>query len=411
MAREPRPPTQKKPKKLTHEELEKYALDTPTEHDDPESDTSAVEDEYTKKVARAAQAEIDQKALDANTVKNNDTKHYVTFYGARADGVTDDSGAFNKAIAAASVGDTIYVPRGTYLLSSSVTIASGTEVEFESGGKLSIASGKVFTVSGTLRAGVYQIFSGSGTVSLADGAVSEIHPAWWGLPVVQAFTAQDATPSVAQGMYFKTANASGTTITMFDDGFTGQVIKVIINDANTTVDFTGTNLKRVGSADWSPAIYSQMECVFDGTDWFCETGGDVLSTAVSVLMNGDQAILAGAGETLEFDVEEFDVDGDFDTGTFNFTVPATGKYLISFQAKFSVGNAADRLQVTLYNVTAGVAIYTSFVTAHDGSTESVGSSRLHELTSGDEIHLNVFNADSNDTIKVADTYMTIVRIQ
>jgi len=277
MAKQPRlPKAPKLPvvKPLKSEELEKHDLDIPTEHDNPESEVFGEENEYTQKVPRDTQAEIDQKALANNTVKTNDTKHYVTMvdYGARGDGVTDDSGAFNKAIAAASVGDTIYVPRGTYLLSNSVTIASGTEVEFESGALLSIASGKVFTVSGTLRAGVYQIFSGSGTVLLADGAVSEIHPAWWGNSVIQNFADADATPSVAQGMYFKTANTGGTTITALNDGFTGQVVIVIINDANTTVDFTGTTLKGNAGGDWSASADDQMTCVFDGTNWYCHIG-------------------------------------------------------------------------------------------------------------------------------------------
>jgi hypothetical protein len=56
---------------------------------------------------------------------------------------------------------------------------------------------------------------------------------------------------------------------MFDDGIDGQVIRVIINDANTTIDFTGTNLKGNAGADWSPGSGDWMECVFDGNSWFC----------------------------------------------------------------------------------------------------------------------------------------------
>lgn len=86
---------------------------------------------------------------------------------------------------------------------------------------------------------------------------------------VQSFSANDATPSVADGRVFKTANTVPTTITMFDNGKAGQEIVVIIGDANTTIDFTGTNLEGNAGADWTPTTNDHMVCVFDGTNWFC----------------------------------------------------------------------------------------------------------------------------------------------
>ena len=65
--------------------------------------------------------------------------------------------------------------------------------------------------------------------------------------LVSNFTAGDATPSVKTNinhLLYKTANTSPTTITDLDDGFIGQTVDVIIGDANTTVDFTATNLTR-----------------------------------------------------------------------------------------------------------------------------------------------------------------------
>lgn len=84
------------------------------------------------------------------------------------------------------------------------------------------------------------------------------------------FVANDATPSVGIdiGLYY-TANIKPTTITMFDDGESGQAIKVLIKDANTTIDFTGTNLKGNGGADWQPANGDWLDAVFDGTNWYC----------------------------------------------------------------------------------------------------------------------------------------------
>lgn len=86
---------------------------------------------------------------------------------------------------------------------------------------------------------------------------------------VQTFTAQDATPAVSGGTVFKTANASATTITMFDSAVEGQFIYVLINDANTTIDFTGTNLKGNAGVDWSPTTGDTMECFFVSPNWYC----------------------------------------------------------------------------------------------------------------------------------------------
>jgi len=84
-----------------------------------------------------------------------------------------------------------------------------------------------------------------------------------------AFTANDATPDVGDGNYFKTANTSATTITMFDGGSNGQIINILIADVNTTIDFTGTNLKGNTGGDWSPTTNDHMTCISDGTNWYC----------------------------------------------------------------------------------------------------------------------------------------------
>lgn len=85
-----------------------------------------------------------------------------------------------------------------------------------------------------------------------------------------SFADGDATPDVSQGKVFKTANTGVTTITTFDGGVQGMVITVIIKDNQTTIDFTGTNLKGNVGVDWSPSNDDHMTCAYDGTDWFCD---------------------------------------------------------------------------------------------------------------------------------------------
>ena len=84
-----------------------------------------------------------------------------------------------------------------------------------------------------------------------------------------AFTAQDATPSVANGFKFKTANASGTTITTFDDGFEGQEIWVLL-DANTTIDFSSSaSMVGNGGSDWVCAADDFLTATKEGAKWYC----------------------------------------------------------------------------------------------------------------------------------------------
>ena len=88
-------------------------------------------------------------------------------------------------------------------------------------------------------------------------------------PKVQAFADNDLTPSVLGGELFKTANTTLTTITDLDDMVNGDVVRIIINDAFTKVDFTGSNLKGNVGVDWSPTTGDHMTCVYDGTSKYC----------------------------------------------------------------------------------------------------------------------------------------------
>ena len=81
----------------------------------------------------------------------------------------------------------------------------------------------------------------------------------------------DATPSVGGGRRFRTANTSATVITDLDAGKQGQDIIIIIGDANTTIDFSGTSLDGNGSVDWTPGTGDFLRCVKNSDDtWKCQ---------------------------------------------------------------------------------------------------------------------------------------------
>ena len=59
-----------------------------------------------------------------------------------------------------------------------------------------------------------------------------------------------------------------------------------------------------------------------------------LQPAFNVNLSADQSNLAINGRrTIEFDTERFDVNADFNTGTYTFTAPVTGKYQLNFSAQ------------------------------------------------------------------------------
>ena len=101
------------------------------------------------------------------------------------------------------------------------------------------------------------------------------------------FVDEDATPSVYNGNVFKTANTGATTITMFDNGITGQQILLIIDDAFTSIDFTGTNLIGNSGVDWTANDNDILSATFDGTNWFCEIESMALGGNLTVTGNAE----------------------------------------------------------------------------------------------------------------------------
>ena len=68
----------------------------------------------------------------------------------------------------------------TYTFSTDETIPSNINMIIEKGAILSIDSAKTLTINGPFDAGLYQVFSGDGSVVLANGIVPELYPEWWG---------------------------------------------------------------------------------------------------------------------------------------------------------------------------------------------------------------------------------------
>jgi parallel beta-helix repeat protein len=99
-----------------------------------------------------------------------------------------------------------------------------------------------------------------------DSLIADYYPGTF----ITTFASLDTTPSVKRGRTFQTANASATVISAFDDGVEGDEIFVLIDDANTTIDFTGTTLKGNGGADKVCTSGDFLRARLMGGNWYCD---------------------------------------------------------------------------------------------------------------------------------------------
>lgn len=101
--------------------------------------------------------------------------------------------------AIASIGSTsatLYIDKNVSV-SVDTTFPTTVSVQIEKGNILTIATTKTLTINGPLDAGLYQIFSctGTGTVAFGSGSIKELQVAWFGSNTTAITTALNAAPS------------------------------------------------------------------------------------------------------------------------------------------------------------------------------------------------------------------------
>ena len=130
-----------------------------------------------------ASEQIARQFAAAANVKNiwGDMIYNVKAYGAKGDGVTDDTGAISKALEAASAnGGNVVFPTGVYVTGTNLTFPSNILISFCEGAMLSPNAGVTVTINSEINAGLSQIFTGSGTIA-GDKRNAYVYPQWRGV--------------------------------------------------------------------------------------------------------------------------------------------------------------------------------------------------------------------------------------
>ena len=100
---------------------------------------------------------------------------------ARNYGSTFDVATINSALSNIGVSNvTLLIAGGSWSISSPLTIPSNVNLRFERGSVFDVATGVMVNINGTIDAGLYRIFDGTGGINFSFSAVPYTYPQWWG---------------------------------------------------------------------------------------------------------------------------------------------------------------------------------------------------------------------------------------
>lgn len=93
---------------------------------------------------------------------------------------TADFTSIEAAISAAGKKESILRISKQLPIKSNLSVPEHIHLQFHEGGILTINPWVSVTIKGTLQAGLFQIFAGSGSVDITSDALSKVYPQWWG---------------------------------------------------------------------------------------------------------------------------------------------------------------------------------------------------------------------------------------
>ena len=250
-----------------------------------------------------------------NTVSNSNEENYT---------ISDITGILIRSLVAGAVlnhiiitNNNVYDDRGTQRMDYAVEIDSINATIVD----LSMANNDF-----------KEALTGSIKLSGTDFTNLQVHDNILKTPIA-SITDGDTTPSVLGAEKLITGNTTAKTITALDDGYNSQVVDILFGDANTTIDFTGTNLKGNSGVDWSPVVGDSMRCIFDGTDWLCTVSRFTGAGAGDLLANGTIPL------TDNWEAGPFNINCEEMSWT-KAAASGSSPNFLSFKARGSIGSEA-----------------------------------------------------------------------
>lgn len=182
-------------------------------------------------------SQVDQTLRDQVEVLEDGTvtgAYNAKGYGLVGDNTTNDYTALSALLTTIGANQaTIIIPSGTYKLSSNITIPSNVTLWFLNGAMLSPDTGVIVTINGSVKAGLYQIFTGDGSV-VGSPKNKAVHPEWFGLNA----SSTNNAPGINKAIQF--LPITGGTVEFGLGGWYEVTESIVVNKSAVRIKGQGT---------------------------------------------------------------------------------------------------------------------------------------------------------------------------
>ncbi len=298
-------------------------------------------------------------------------------------------GGLTAAVASIGTTEATVLITDTQTVTDSLSIPTTMQLFITRGGDMAISSGKVLTINGSILAGSYQIFSGSGTVTFSGTGIE--YGAW------KASGTDAIRGKVTDlGRYAADAEASDTYVITLSPAptayYTGMVVNFYANTANTGAATLNVNslgakaIKKLHDQDLATGdieVQQLVSVIYSAPSTVWQMQSQIAASAIATyVVFPATAVPSGDPNTLD----------DYEEGTWTIAIEFGG----------ASASQTTSLNTGKYRKIGGSAIITGLIVLTNKGI-STGNARLVTLpfTSGDYAGINI----RYETVTFANQFM------